>query len=55
MLRWALVFAVLSLSAGMFGFTGIVPGVAEPAKIFFVLFLSLCVIFLVMGFTLLEE
>ena len=33
MLRWAIIFAVISLIAGLFGFTGISAGAAGIAKI----------------------
>ena len=51
MLRWALIFAVISLIAGLFGFTGIASDAAGIAKILFGLFLALFLIFLVFGIT----
>ena len=39
MLKWALIFAVISLVAGLFGFTGMAAGAAGIAKVLFVLFL----------------
>jgi uncharacterized membrane protein YtjA (UPF0391 family) len=50
MLKWALIFAVIALVAGLFGFTGIAAGAAAIAKFLFVVFLILCVVFLVLGF-----
>jgi uncharacterized membrane protein YtjA (UPF0391 family) len=50
MLKWALIFAVIALVAGLFGFTGIAAGAAAIAKFLFVVFLILCVLFLVLGF-----
>ena len=49
MLKWALVFALISLVAGLLGFTGIAAGAATVAKVFFFLFLALCLIFLFLG------
>lgn len=51
MLRWALIFAVISLIAGLFGFTGLSEGAAGIAKILFGLFLALFLIFLLLGVT----
>lgn len=39
MLRWALIFFVLSLIAALFGFGGIAAGAAGIAKILFFVFL----------------
>lgn len=41
MLKWALFFAVVSLIAGVFGFTGIAAGSAAIAKVLFFIFLVL--------------
>jgi uncharacterized membrane protein YtjA (UPF0391 family) len=49
MLKWALVFFIISVVAGLLGFTGIAAGAAEISKILFVIFLILCAIFLVLG------
>jgi uncharacterized membrane protein YtjA (UPF0391 family) len=51
MLKWALIFLVISLVAGAFGFTGIARGAATIAKVLFGLFLILFVIFLILAFT----
>jgi uncharacterized membrane protein YtjA (UPF0391 family) len=51
MLRWALVFFVISLLAGVFGFTGIAVGSAAIAKTLFFLALALFVVFLIAGLT----
>ena len=50
-LKWALVFFLVSLVAGIFGFTGIAAGTALIAKILFFLALFLFVLFLVLGLT----
>jgi uncharacterized membrane protein YtjA (UPF0391 family) len=49
MLKWALIFLVVSIVAGLFGFTGIAVGAAEVSKILFFVFLVLFAIFLVAG------
>jgi uncharacterized membrane protein YtjA (UPF0391 family) len=49
MLSWALTFLVLALVAGMLGFTTVAGAAIEFAKILFILFLILFVVFLVMG------
>jgi uncharacterized membrane protein YtjA (UPF0391 family) len=41
MLRWAIIFLVISLIAGALGFTGIAAGAARIAKILFGVFLVL--------------
>ncbi len=49
MLKWALIFFLVSVAAGLFGFTGIAVGAAEISKILFFVFLVLFAIFLVAG------
>lgn len=49
MIRWAVIFAVISLIAGIFGFTGLAHGSAAIAKILFGLALALFLVFLVLG------
>ena len=51
MLKWALIFFVISLIAGGLGFTNVASGAAGIAKILFGLFLVVAVIFLVLAFT----
>jgi len=51
MLKWALIFLVISLIAGALGFTGVARGAATIAKFLFALFLILFVIFIVLGLT----
>ena len=41
MLKWALVFFIVSLVAGFLGYTGVAAGAATIAKVFFFLFLVL--------------
>jgi uncharacterized membrane protein YtjA (UPF0391 family) len=52
MLRWALIFAVIAIVAGLLGFTGIAAGAAVIAKTIFFIFLGLVVVFLLLGVTL---
>ena len=51
MLKWALIFLVISLIAGAFGFTGLARGAATIAKILFAIFLILFVLFLILALT----
>ena len=55
MLKWALVFLLVSLVAGIFGFTGIAAGAAAIAKILFFLALLLFLVFLVLGLTIFKS
>jgi uncharacterized membrane protein YtjA (UPF0391 family) len=49
MLRWALIFFLVSMIAGYFGFTDVAAASAGIAKILFGVFLALCLIFLAAG------
>ena len=49
MIKYAIVFAVISRIAGALGFTGVAAGTAGIAKILFGLFLILSVIFIVLA------
>jgi uncharacterized membrane protein YtjA (UPF0391 family) len=49
MLKAALFFLVISLIAAVFGFTGIAAGAASIAKMLFVLFVVLCLVFVAIG------
>jgi uncharacterized membrane protein YtjA (UPF0391 family) len=51
MLRWALVFLIIGLVAGLLGFTSIAGAAIGIAQILFFLFLALFLIFLVLGLT----
>jgi len=46
MLYWALVFLIISIIAGLLGFSGIAVATAAIAKIFFVLFLFIFLLLL---------
>jgi uncharacterized membrane protein YtjA (UPF0391 family) len=49
MLKWALIFFVIAIVAGLFGFTGIAAGAATIAKWLFFIAVAIFVIFLVLG------
>ena len=49
MLKWAIIFAIISLVAGVFGFTGVATGAAGIAKILFFIFIAVAVIFVVLA------
>jgi uncharacterized membrane protein YtjA (UPF0391 family) len=49
MLRWALIFLVVAILAGVLGFAGIMVAAAGIAKLLFYLFVVLFVISLAMG------
>jgi uncharacterized membrane protein YtjA (UPF0391 family) len=49
MLKWAVIFLIIALVAGLLGFTGLASAAAGIAKFLFVLFLILCVVFFIMG------
>ena len=49
MLRRAPIFFVISVIAGIFGFTGIAAGAAAIAKVFFFIAITLFVVLLVSG------
>ena len=50
MLKWALIFFVVSLVAGALGFTNIASGAAGLAKILFGLFLVIAVVIVIIAF-----
>lgn len=49
MLKWALIFFVISLVAGALGFTGIAAGAGRIARLLFGLFLVLAIIVVVVA------
>jgi uncharacterized membrane protein YtjA (UPF0391 family) len=49
MLKWALIFFVISVAAGALGFTGVAAGAGDIAKILFYVFVVLFLIFLLLG------
>lgn len=48
MLSWVVIFLVVALIAGVFGFTGIMVASAEIAKVIFFIFLVLFVVSLIL-------
>ena len=49
MLKWALIFFIVAIIAGLFGFTGIATGAAMIAKWLFFLAVAVFAFFLVLG------
>lgn len=49
MLKWAVIFLVISLVAGALGFSGIARGAATIAKVIFFIFLAMFVLILVLA------
>ena len=49
MLKWALIFFLISLVAGFFGFTGVAEGSRTIAKVLFFIALAIFLIVLVFG------
>lgn len=47
MLRWAIIFFIISIVAAVFGFGGIATAAAGIAKLLFYLFLAIAVVMLV--------
>ena len=50
MLKWALIFFLVSIVAGLFGFTNIAAGARTIARVLFFLALLVAVVFLVILF-----
>lgn len=51
LLKWALVFLVISIIAALFGFTGIAGASADIAKWLCYIFLGICVVLFILGLT----
>ena len=51
MLKWALIFFLISIVAGALGFTGVAAGAQDIARILFYIFIVVTVIFLVLALT----
>lgn len=49
MLKWALIFFVVSVIAGYFGFTGVASTTRTIAKVLFFVFLAIFLVVLVFG------
>jgi uncharacterized membrane protein YtjA (UPF0391 family) len=50
MLKWAVIFLVISLIAGALGFTGLAAGAARISKILFAIFFATFVILVLVAF-----
>lgn len=51
LLKWALLFFVISIIAGILGFTGISAASADIARILFYIFLVIFLVLLILGLT----
>jgi uncharacterized membrane protein YtjA (UPF0391 family) len=51
LLKWALIFFIVSVIAGIFGFTGISAASADLARILFYIFLVIFIVLLILGIT----
>ncbi|MCB8821901.1 DUF1328 domain-containing protein [Microvirga rosea] len=51
MLKWALIFLVISLVAGALGFTGVASGAKTISKLLFGLFLAVFIILLLLAWS----
>ncbi len=49
MIKWAIIFFVISLVAGLLGFTGIAAGFRSVAKVLFFIALAIFLIVLIFG------
>ena len=49
MLKWALIFFIISLVAGFFGFTGVASGAKSVAKVLFFIAIVIFLIVLIFG------
>jgi len=55
MLKWSATFFLIAIVAAIFGFTGISESAASIAQILFGIFLGLCIITLILGFTIFKK
>jgi uncharacterized membrane protein YtjA (UPF0391 family) len=51
LLKWALIFLVISLVAALFGFTGISEATADIARVLFYIFVVIFLVLLILGLT----
>lgn len=49
MIKWAIIFFVISLIAGLFGFTGVASGARSIAKVLFFIAIAIFLVVLVFG------
>ncbi len=50
-LKWAFIFFILAIIAGLFGFAGIAEGFADIAKVLFGIFLFIVLVLVILGVT----
>jgi uncharacterized membrane protein YtjA (UPF0391 family) len=50
-LKWALIFFVVSIVAGILGFTGVSAASADVARVLFYIFVIIFLVLLILGFT----
>jgi uncharacterized membrane protein YtjA (UPF0391 family) len=50
-LKWALIFLLVSIVAGIFGFTGISAATADVARFLFYVFVVIFLVLLILGLT----
>lgn len=55
MLKWALVFLIIGLVAGVLGFTGLAGAAVDIAKILFFVAIGIFVVMLVLGYTIFKK
>jgi uncharacterized membrane protein YtjA (UPF0391 family) len=51
MLKWALIFFIISVIAGLLGFTNVASGTRTIARVFFAIFIVIFLIVLLMALT----
>jgi uncharacterized membrane protein YtjA (UPF0391 family) len=51
LLKWALIFFLISIVAAIFGFTGISAATADIARILFYIFVAIFILLLILGLT----
>ena len=49
MLKWAIIFFIVSLIAGFFGFTGVASGARSVAKVLFFIAVGVFLVVLILG------
>jgi uncharacterized membrane protein YtjA (UPF0391 family) len=49
MLKWAVIFFLVSLAAGYFGFTGVASGARSIAKVLFFIAIAIFLVILIFG------
>jgi len=55
MLRWAVIFFLISVIGAFFGLSDVAAGAAEIAKVLFYIFVAIFVVFLILGLTVAEK